>query len=346
MAKNHKNSNKDPILIGLIGYGYWGQNLLRNFIETDGCIVKMCADTNAQAVNLVVRRYPAVGTTQDYHTVIKDPAIDAVVIATPVATHFPIAKEALESGKDVWIEKPMTASYQEAVKLTDLARRKKRLIMVDHTFIYTPAVRKIKELIDKGQLGNVFYTDSVRIALGLFYQDINCIYDLACHDFSIIHYLFNKTPTQVSASGIAHFDNAQENLAYVLARYDDRFIAHVHVSWLSPVKVRSMTISGSKTMIMYNDLEPSDKIRIYDKGVVVDKDPSLVYQTRYGYRSGDMLVPHLEIKEALSAAASHFIDCIQHRTKPDSDGNTGAHVVQILEAATKSLRGGGKVVGL
>ena len=334
------------IKIGLIGYGYWGPNLLRNFAGRDDCAVTWCADLSSSALATVRKRYPQIQTTTDFTDILKDSSVDAVIIATPVKTHFSICRKALQAGKDVLIEKPLADSYVHAVRLVEEAHKYDRILMVDHTFIYTPAVRRVKEYLTQKKLGKLLYIDSVRISLGLFQNDTNVVFDLATHDFAIYDYLLGIQPSHISAIGVSHFKNTKENLAYIVAQYENNFITHSHVSWLSPVKVRTMTISGEKRMLVYDDLQPSEKIRLYDKGVTIERNPQKIKQARFGYRSGDMLVPNIEVQEALSNVATHFIHSIQNRTTPDSDGEAGARVVRLVETATQSLRKGGKVLRL
>lgn len=332
------------ITIGLIGYGYWGPNLLRNVTSRDDCTVSWCADINTNALSTIRKRYPSIKTTTDYRDILNDPTVDAVIIATPVKTHFAIGQKALRAGKDVLIEKPLADSYTHALRLVEEADKTHSILMVDHTFIYTPAIRRVKEYLTQKKLGSLLYIDSVRISLGLFQNDTNVIFDLATHDFAIYDYLLGIQPSHISAIGASHFKNTRENLAYIVAQYENNFITHNHVSWLSPVKVRTMTISGKKRMLLYDDLQPSEKLRLYDKGVTVERNPQKIKQAKFGYRSGDMLVPNIEVKEALSSVADHFIHCIETRSTPYSDGEAGARVVKLVETATQSLRKGGKVL--
>ena len=259
------------IRIGVIGYGYWGPNLVRNFVETSETQVIAVADMRQDRLDLVQSRYPGVEVTKDYRDILKHPKIDAVAISTPVSTHFPLALEALQAGKHVLVEKPITTTSQEALRLIDEADRRNLVLMVDHTFVYTSAVRKIRELIDKGSLGDIYYYDSTRVNLGLFQQDVDVIWDLAVHDLSIMEHILPESPVEVSATGIGHVRGAAENIAYVTAFYESSLIAHLNVNWLSPVKIRRTLIGGSKRMIVYDDIETSEKVRVYDKGVVVKR---------------------------------------------------------------------------
>lgn len=334
------------IKVGVIGYGYWGPNLVRNFSEGSGSSVVCVSDLRSERLTLVKNRYPAIRTTTNHQELITSPDIDAVVIATPVSTHFNLAMQALEAGKHVLVEKPMTATTDEGAKLIDKAQQGKRVLLVDHTFVYMGAVRKIRELIQKGELGDIYYYDSTRVNLGLFQKDVNVTWDLAVHDLAILDYVLRSNATAVSATGINHVSNAPENIAYMTLFFDSSLIAHINVNWLSPVKVRLTLIGGSKKMIVFDDLQPSEKIKIYDTGITVDKTPDSIYELLIGYRTGDMWAPRFDTTEALKAEAMHFIDCIDHGREPDTNGEMGLRVVRILEAATKSIREKGKLVTL
>ena len=332
------------INIGILGYGYWGPNLVRNFAETSGVTVSAVADLDSKKLELVQRRYPGIRTTVRFQDLLQDPAIDAIAVATPVATHFELGMAALKAGKHLWLEKPMTETLIQAKELTDEAERRRRIIFVDHTFIYTGAVRRMGELIKNDELGRVYYYDSTRVNLGLFQRDVNVIADLAVHDFSILDYLLGEHPSAVSASGTNHFPGTPENLAYITLFYDSGTIAHANVSWLAPVKVRQILIGGSKRMITYDDLEPSEKVKIYDKGISFTEDPKQIYEMRVGYRTGDMWAPKLDGTEALRTGCEHFVDCVQRGTKPLTDGQLGLRVVELIEAATSSMRKRGETV--
>jgi len=331
--------------LGFIGYGYWGPNLVRNFYATkDAKVVKVC-DLRKERLGIVETSYPAVQTTPDYKDLMKDTQIDAIVISTPVSTHFPLAQEALQNGKHVLLEKPMTATVEESEKLIELAEKKKRILMVDHTFLYTGAVRKMKELIEKGELGEIYYFDSVRVNLGLFQHDVNVIWDLAPHDFSIMDYLLQKEPEMVSAVGVSHLGDL-ENIAYVTVQYPNNLLAHLHVNWLAPVKVRTTLIGGSKKMILYDDTEPSEKVKIYDCGVTQIKKAEDVYQMLVQYRTGDMLAPKLDSSEALKLVCKEFVESVNQNRKPLTDGKAGMRVVKLLQSANQSLKEKGKVIRL
>jgi predicted dehydrogenase len=332
------------IRIGIIGYGYWGPNLVRNFAETRGAEVAAVADLDRAKLESVQRRFPAVKCTSDFQDLMNDPSIDAVAVATPVSSHFQLGMAALKAGKHLWLEKPMAETSLQASKLLDEAERRRRVLFVDHTFIYTGAVRRMGEIIGGGELGQMYYYDSIRVNLGLFQRDVNVISDLGVHDFSILDFLLREHPVAVSASGINHFPGTPENLAYISLFYDSGVIAHANVSWLAPVKVRQILIGGSKKMITYDDLQPSEKVKVYDKGVSFTDDPEQIYQMRVGYRAGDMWAPRLDTTEALRVAGEHFVDCIENGTKPRTDGHLGLRVVELIEAATSSMRGRGETV--
>lgn len=334
------------VKIGVIGYGYWGPNLVRNFAESTFAEVAAVADLDSNKLALVARRYPTIKTTTDFQDLLRDPEIDAIAVATPVSTHFELGMAALKAGKHLWLEKPMAETSLQARKLLDEAQKRNRILLVDHTFIYTGAVRKMAELIRAGELGRIYYYDSIRVNLGLFQRDVNVISDLAVHDFSILDFLLGEHPVAISASGINHFPGTPENLAYITLFYDSGTIAHTNVSWLAPVKVRQILVGGSKKMITYDDLEPSEKVRIYDKGISFTDDPKQIYEMRVGYRTGDMWAPKLEATEALRTEGEHFVDCIVNGKNPESDGGLGLRVVELIEAATSSMRGRGETVYL
>jgi predicted dehydrogenase len=302
-------------------------------------------DLSKDRLALVETSYPSVKTTTDPKDLMKDPDIDAVVICTPVSSHFPLAQEALENGKHVLLEKPMTATVEESEKLIDLAEKKKKALMVDHTFLYTGAVKKMKEMVQKGELGDIYYFDSVRVNLGLFQHDVNVIWDLAPHDFSIMDYLLQKDPEMVSAVGVCHLSDL-ENIAYVTVQYPGNLLAHLHVNWLAPVKVRTTLIGGTKKMIVYDDMEPSEKVKIYDKGVSYSEKKEDVYQMLVQYRSGDMLAPRLDSTEALKLVSKEFLDSINENRKSLTDAEAGLRVVKLLQASNESLKQKGKVIKL
>lgn len=332
------------IRIGVIGYGYWGPNLVRNFAETPQASVVAVADLDKKRLELLQRRYPTVKTTTDFQDLLKDASIDAVAVATPVSSHFELGMAVLKAGKHLWLEKPMTETSLQARKLIDEAARRQLVLITDHTFLYTGAVRKMAEIIKAGELGRVYYYDSIRVNLGLFQRDVSVISDLAVHDFSILDYLLGEHPVAVSASGTNHFPGTPANLAYITLFYNSGTIAHVNVNWLAPVKVRQILIGGSKKMITYDDLDPSEKIKVYDKGVTFTDDAEQIYQMRVGYRTGDMWAPALDTTEALRVEGEHFIDCIEHGKEPLTNGHLGLRVVELIEAATSSMRGRGETL--
>src|SRR5499427_3891512 len=332
------------IRIGVIGYGYWGPNLVRNFAETPGAAVAAVADLDRAKLEIVQRRHPAVTTTTDFQDLLRDSSIDVIAVATPVSTHFELGMAALKAGKHLWLEKPMAETSLQARKLIDEAEKRKRQLIVDHTFIYTGAVRRVGEIIRSGELGRVYYYDSVRVNLGLFQRDVSVISDLAVHDFSILDYLLSEHPSAVSASGTNHFPGTPENLAYITLFYSSGPIAHANVSWLAPVKVRQILIGGSKKMISYDDLEPSEKVKVYDKGISFTDDPKQIHEMRVGYRTGDMWAPKLVGTEALKLEGEQFVDAIVNNKSTECDGRLGHRVVELIEAATSSMRGKGETV--
>jgi predicted dehydrogenase len=329
--------------IGVIGYGYWGPNLLRNLAETPGTEVLWCADIGSDRRALAKKRYPTLRVTDNVEDLFTDRELDAVVIATPVNTHFRLAKRALEQGKHVFVEKPMTATVEESEELVALAAQKGLVLMVDHTFIYTGAVRKTKELLSAGAIGDLYYFDSVRVNLGLFQHDIDVLWDLAPHDLSILIHLVQSQPRLVSAHSVDHTGTGLADLAYMSVHYDNAFIAHFHVNWLSPVKVRQILIGGSKKMLLFDDMEPSEKVRVYDRGVEVSSTEG-VYKTLIDYRTGDMWSPRLEQREALSVECEHFVECVRLEKMPWSSGEAGLAVVKLLAAASKSAAADGKKI--
>ncbi len=331
--------------IGVIGYGYWGPNLVRNFSEIQNSSVVIVCDTRPERLALIRNRYPRMATTTDPRDIYNRSDVDAVVIATPVSTHYELAMQALNAGKHVLVEKPLTSSYEEALRLVDAADRLKKVFMVDHTFVYTGAVRKIRELIDNS-LGELYYYDSVRVNLGLFQHDVNVLWDLAVHDLAILEHIVSARPLAVSATGVSHVAGEPENIAYLSIWYEHNIFAHIHVNWLAPVKVRRTLIGGSQKMVVYDDLEPDQKIKVYDKGITLNQSPESVYQMMIGYRTGDMWAPKIDGAEALKTEAIHFLDCIQNGKTPLTDGRAGMRVVKILEAANQSMAERGRMIEL
>jgi len=321
--------------LGVIGYGYWGPNVVRNFHAQPDCRVVAICDQNPAAFARAQAHYPGIATTTDAAEVLTAPGIDAVAIATPVSSHYALARQALDHGKHVFVEKPFTAASAEAEDLIERAEQGRRVIAVDHTFLFTGAVRKIKRLIDDGALGRLYYYDSTRVNLGLFQHDVNVIWDLAPHDFAIIDHLLGVEPEQVVATGQAHL-NGHEDLAYVTLYFPNGVIAHVNVNWLSPMKVRTTLVGGDRKMLVWNDLEPTEKLKVYDKGVEITGQQG-IYDLLVSYRSGDMWAPRLEEGEALQREVRHFLDCIATGQRPVNDGRAGWRVVRILEAAQRSI---------
>lgn len=343
---SHRLSASGAVGVGVIGYGYWGPNLVRNFANTVGAQVVSVSDLDPAKLALVRRRHTDVTVTAEFRDLLKDGRIDAIAIATPVHTHYDLALAALDAGKHVLIEKPLARTAEQAHHLIEEAARRNLVLMVDHTFLYTPAVQKIRELIGDGALGDIYYYNGVRASLGLFQNDINVIWDLAVHDISIIQYIFNEDPVAVSATAASHVPGSPENMAHITLFFRSSCIAQISVNWLSPVKVRQTFIGGSRKMIMYDDLEPTEKIKVYDKGITVSGSPESAHQLRIGYRAGDMWAPHLAAKEALQTETEHFVDCVRRGTSPISSGVTGLQVVEILEATSCSITARGAPVGL
>jgi predicted dehydrogenase len=322
--------------VGVIGYGYWGPNVVRNFNEASGSRVVAVSDLCPERLIQGRSRYPLVKMTPDYRHLITDTTIDAIIIATPPTTHFDLALEALQAGKHVLVEKPFTETSEQAKRLIDEACRRNRVLMVDHTFVYTGAVRKIRELVVNDGLGEIYYYDSVRVNLGLFQHDASVIWDLAVHDLSIMDYILNLEPVAVSATGMSHVSGEPEDVAYLTLFFDGHLIGHVHVNWLAPVKVRRTLIGASCKMIVYDDLEPSEKVKVYDKGITLDNGEEK-YRMLVGYRTGDMWAPQLDATEALRTEIDHFLHCIEQGEPPITGGEAGLRVVRLLEAATQSV---------
>ncbi|CAH1669242.1 Oxidoreductase [Hyphomicrobiales bacterium] len=338
--------HNDQLGVGVVGYGYWGPNLVRNFAANPAARVVAVSDLDASKLAASQRFHPGVITTSRYEDLLANPAIEAIAVATPVHTHYELALAALKAGKHVLVEKPLAPSADQVRRLVDEADRRGLTLMVDHTFLYTPAVRKISELVRKGELGEIYYYDSTRVSLGLFQSDVSVIWDLAVHDLSIIDHILDEVPVAVSATACSHVAGAPENMAHLTLFFDSSCVAHVNVNWLSPVKVRQTFIGGSKKMVVYDDLEPTEKIKVYDKGIIVDGSSENAHQFRIGYRAGDMWAPHIAAKEALQSEVEHFIACVRDRAPPMSDGLSGLRVVEVLEAASRSIAGQGRPVPL
>ncbi len=332
------------VKFGVIGYGYWGPNVVRNLDRLETAEVVAVCDKSPAARKKVAKAYPDVLVTDDSAELMSSPDIDAIAVVTPVWTHYELAKAALLNGKHIFVEKPFTSNAAQAQELIELAAQRNLKIMVDHTFLFTGAVTKIKQLLDDGSLGKLYYYDSTRVNLGLFQHDVNVVWDLAPHDLSIIDHLIQQTPEAISATGQTHL-NGHEDVAYITVYFPDKVIAHINVNWLSPVKVRTTLIGGEKKMLVWNDLEADEKIKVYDKGVHVTSREGL-YNLLVNYRSGDMWAPQIEQVEALTRELAYFVDCIAKDETPVNDGEAGLRVVRMLEAANESIKKRGEVVYL
>ncbi len=345
-SQSHIPTTADPIRIAVVGYGYWGPNLVRNFSGLPGCRVTAVCDLDAELLSDALRLYPGIRVTDSVEDMLSGGDIDAVAIATPVASHFELARRVIESGRHVLIEKPMTSTADESRRLIELAETAGVVLMVDHTFLYTGAVRKIRELLDSGEMGTPYYFDSERISLGLLQQDINVVWDLAPHDLSILRFLFDERPESLQAMGYRHVGSERDEMASLNLHYASGLHAQVRVSWLSPVKVRRTLIGGSRRMVVYDDVEPSEKVRVYDKGVALDMSGEEVTALKPIYRAGDVHIPTLDRSEALQLEAAHFLECIQTGAEPLTGGAEGLAVVEWLEAADRSMAAGGQFVSL
>jgi predicted dehydrogenase len=332
------------VKIGVIGYGYWGPNIVRNFHAATDAQVTMVCDQRAESLARVKRTFPAVNLTTNAMDVLRSPDVDAVAVVTPVWTHFDLAKAALENGKHVFVEKPFTSTTQQAEQLIELGAKKNLRIMVDHTFLFTGAVKKIHQLIEDGDLGTLYYYDSTRVNLGLFQHDVNVIWDLAPHDLAIMNHLIKDRPTAVVATGASHLNN-HEDVAYITVYFQTNMVAHFNVNWLSPVKVRTTLIGGERRMVVWNDVEADEKVKVYDKGVEITAREG-VYNLLVSYRSGDMWAPKVEQTEALKAECQYFVECVRDGAEPFNDGLAGLKVVQMLEAADRSVKARGRLVAL
>lgn len=336
--------------VGLIGCGYWGPKLARNFAAHPDARLVGAADLLQERANRVAEAYSIPRATDSGSVILEDPDVDLVVIATPADTHYELVRSALEHGKHVLVMKPLTVATDQAEELCELAERKGLHLAVDHTFVFTGAVRKMKELVEADELGELYYFDSVRINLGVFQHDVNVLWDLAPHDVSIMDYLMDGLPDEVLAVAMSHGDSPTENIAYLTVRYDDTFLGHVHVNWLAPAKVRRTILGGSKKMLVYDDMEPSEKLRVYDKGVSFLNEAADPQERHYkplvSYRSGDMLVPQIDMTEALAREVDNVIGALQGRNELTVNGRDGLRVVRILEAAERSIRNSGAPVRL
>lgn len=336
------------IRIGVIGYGYWGPNLVRNCFETKEAQVACVSDLREDRLALLAGRYPTVKTTRDFRELIEDPSIDAVAIATPVSTHYELALRALQENKHVLVEKPLASDTTQVQRLMEVAQKRNRVLMVDHTFVYTGSVRKIRELVESGGLGEIYYYDSVRVNLGLFQHDVNVLWDLAVHDLAIMDYVLPFRPCAVSATGLSHVPGGTENIAYLTLFFEGSQIAHIHANWLAPVKLRQTLIGASRKMIVYDDLDQGEKIKVYDKGITLSnhQNPEKLYQMLVGYRTGDMLAPQIDGTEALRREIDHFFHCIRQNEEPITGGIAGLRVVEILQAASQSMAQRGRPIEL
>ena len=331
--------------MGVIGYGYWGPNIVRNFSRLDNVKVISICDNNPDSARRAAKDYPHIEVISHYNDLVRSPMIDIIAIVTPVSTHYELAKKALYNGKHVFVEKPLTSTASQAEELIELSEKVNKKIAVDHTFLFSSSVRKIKELIDNDMLGNLYYYDSMRVNLGLFQHDINVIWDLAPHDFSIMDYLLKEKPAAITAHGKAHFSNGLENVAYITVYFSNDVIAHFNVNWLSPVKVRTTLIGGENRMLVWNDLEADEKIKVYDRGVEITNKEG-IYNLLVKYRSGDMWTPNIDQVEALRIEAEDFVNCILNDETPVNDGYAGLRIVRMLEASNASLAKQGRLLYL
>jgi predicted dehydrogenase len=339
-----KQKAKSLVRFGIVGYGYWGPKVIRNIALLEEAEVVAICDKSVASRQKAQKMYAGVLVTDDANELMTSPDIDAIAVVTPVWTHYELAKAALENGKHIFVEKPFTSNSAQAEELIALAAKKNLKIMVDHTFLFTAAVQKIKQLMQEGELGQLYYYDSTRVNLGLFQHDVNVIWDLAPHDLSIMDYLIEKTPEAIVATGQTHL-NGHEDIAFITLYFPDKVIAHLNVNWLSPVKIRTTMISGEKKMLVWNDTEADEKVKVYDRGVNVSSREG-VYNLLVNYRSGDMYAPRIEQTEALSQELAYFVDCIVNDKTPMNDGKAGLRVVKMLEAASESLRQRGALVHL
>jgi len=334
----------ERLRIGLVGYGYWGPNLARNFHQLDDAWLVACADADPKRLQEISRLYPIQQTASDARELIENPTLDALVIATPARSHFPLVSQALEAGKHVLVEKPLALSSADARTLTDIAVKNKRVLMVGHTFEYNPAVWKIQELLEQGALGELYYIYSNRVNLGRVQTDINALWSIAPHDVSIMLALLKRMPLSVSAHGATYVNQGIEDVVFALLNFSNNIVGHIHASWLDPSKTRQMTFVGSEKMIVYDDVDPESKLKIYDKGVYKRGDAFGEFQLRV--RSGDLYIPKIDLTEPLKYECAHFLECIREDKTPRTDGENGLRVVRVLEAAQQSLLQNGAAVSL
>jgi predicted dehydrogenase len=345
-AHPRRGNGSNPLRVAVIGCGYWGPNLIRNFTTCPTSEVVMVCDADVTRLERNTALCPRAEVVADYRSVLANPAVEAVAIATPVATHAPLTGAALRAGKHVLVEKPLSVSQSEAKGLVHLAAARSLTLMVDHTFLYSPAVRRIKNIVDTGELGDIYYIDSVRINLGLFQRDVNVLWDLAPHDLSIVDFLLGRLPRSVVATGCCHTGAEQEDVAYLNLDFGGNLLASFHVNWLSPVKIRHLIIGGSKKGLVYNDLNPWEPIKVYDCGITIAEDPESRRGTLINYRTGDICSPHVEQTEPLQNVVRHFVECVRTGERPLSDGEAGLRIVRILEAAQRSIQAQGRRITL
>ena len=322
--------------IAVVGLGYWGPNVLRNILNIPEAEVTYACDLSSENLQKTNALYPGIAITKKIGSVLKSKDVDAVAIATPLHTHYTLTKQALLAGKHVLVEKPFTENTSDAIELKNLAKKKGLTLMVGHTFVYAEAVKKLDAIIKGNQLGKMFYYDSTRINLGRLQPDSDVISDLAVHDFSILNFIIQEKPVAVKAVGAAYVGKKHIENAHIFLYYPDNFSAHIHVGWLSPVKIRKIIIAGDKQMVLYDDIEPSEKLRVYDKNVSLPKNNITPFKP--AYRSGDVIIPHIKQQEALFAEVSHFVYCVMHRKNPLTDANAAIHVMKMLEASEEALR--------
>jgi predicted dehydrogenase len=331
--------------IAIVGLGYWGPNLVRNFASVEGGVLRTCCDLDERRHKKLATQYPSVRFTTKFEDILVDAEIQAVAIATPVNMHYELAKRALSAGKHVLVEKPLTMRVDHAEELVALAEKKGLVLMVDHIFVYSPPVLKMKEIVDSGKLGKLFFIDTVRINLGMLQHDVNVVWDLAPHDLSIVDFILGRLPRSLAAFGSTHTGNDIEDVAYLNLDFGDGLIANFHINWLSPVKVRHIILGGSDQSLIYNDLDISEKIKVYNRGISLPHEPDLKHRLMVSYRSGDVWSPNIGNEEPLSRMAAHFLSCIREGKVPVSDGHAGLRVVRILAAAQRSIKAqGGRVV--
>ncbi len=330
--------------IGAIGCGYWGPNLIRNFVEIPGAQVIAISDLQQEPMNRMMQRFPQIETsTRDYRDMF-DMGLDAVVIATPPATHYAIARDCLEHGLHVLVEKPITLNSEDAIDLIRVAEEHDRILMVGHTFEYNPAVRALRQMIVSGELGDIYYIDAIRASLGLFQTKANVVWDLAPHDISILRYLLDADPVSVNTHGSSCVQEGIEDIAYTSLTFPNNVLAHIRSSWLDPSKQRRITVVGSKKMAIYDDVEPLEKVKIYDKGVKAIRHTDTFGEFSFAYHYGDVVIPYIRFEEPLRVQTQHFLDCIRDGRQPQTDGHNGLRVVQVVEAAQQSLHNGGETV--